>query len=234
MNTRLQNALKSIWTTVLVLSYIITMVYILEACYEKKIGILFTIITTVLLLLTVIATFLSKEDKFKNTVAGVGIIVSVFTLYATNSYNISVQKQNQYEEIRKQAQEDGAWISDTSNVPVVSFTNKNSSNLPLYNAYFFLVKKNDLRSLDSSRIRFYRTIAPGTTKGSFIYSKVNEKNKFDWEIAYVFEDTNNRYWYRNINGRLIYLTSREYEEKLRNAGIKKNRAYDGTNHPNKF
>lgn len=174
-------------------------------------------------------------DKYLQSLA---IFFTVLTLYSTNNYNLTVQREKDRDEKWNQAKKEVAWVSDTRNIEKkgIIFENLNNSNLPLYDAYFFLVKNdNEVRQgLQDAQVRRYVVLAPAKSKGSFAYDKVNEGNKYQWKLAYIFKDVNGEYWQRKTNGELNNISRREYNDILRDAKIDKSLDYTGESNPGKI
>lgn len=216
--------------------------------FSKKLNVLITgstykVNTTVFIIVLyfIIVSFIimvgskDSDDWIDKYFQALAIVFTVLTLYSTNNYNLTVQKKQKEEERWAQARKEGAWISDTSNLQTngVVFTSYNDSNLPLYNAYFFLVRNdNELNHrLQAAQIRRYEVLSPKTTHGAFNYDKVNEENKFEWKLAYIFKDSDGNYWQRDTNGKLKPLTKRDYNSILNRMKINKQLNYEGTSNP---
>lgn len=234
--------------TLIFLLYIVPAIVCFSLFLFKKLTVLITgstskvnITVFIIVLYFIIVSFIimvgskDSDDWIDKYFQALAIVFTVLTLYSTNNYNLTVQKKQKEEERWAQARKEGAWISDTSNLQTngVVFTSYNDSNLPLYNVYFFLVRNdNELNHrLQAAQIRRYEVLSPKTTYGAFNYDKVNEENKFEWKLAYIFKDSDGNCWQRDTSGKLKPLAKRDYNSILNRMKINKQLNYEGTSNP---
>lgn len=165
----------------------------------------------------------------------VSVCVSAFAACSSSS-----------ESVKQAASNFSAWIDDykvgSNNSSVFYVDYKNSSNQPMYQAYFFIDKYDktlndklpDLSNIDQSHIFKYKVVSVDSRNTKFYTPDISfdKKKGNKYYVGMIFKDSNGRAWYRAENGELVNETSqyggKKYNKLVRKIGLNPNKDYNGS------